>query len=462
MNERLTRRRALQTLAAGSLTGLAGCSLGSDGDTPSNTPTETGDGTPDGGDGSGTDSGVGLETLASGFQAPLDLAFVPDADLRYVADQQGQIFVHGSDGVRDQPLLDLRDAIATGYEMGLLGIALHPEFSDNRRLFVRYSSPSRQGTPSDFNHTFVLSEFRVSDDGLSASRDSEQTILEIPEPQANHNAGSVGFGPDGFCYVGTGDGGGGGDRGTGHVSDWYEANPGGNGQDVEENLLGSILRIDVDGSQQIRGEQRNYAIPAGNPLVGRPGLDEQFAWGFRNPWRMSFDGEDLFVGDVGQSAWEEVDLVEEGKNYGWNVREGAHCYGADSCPTSTPDDVRGGEELVDPIIEYPQDGDPIGGASVIGGVVYRGDALPALDGTYVFGDLNAGGKLFAATRPDRGGDGDGDGDGDGQWPKRVLPVAGGGAAKLQRLFSIERGPDGEVFVLGIGADGGGVHRLVPA
>jgi len=137
--------------------------------------------------------------------------------------------------------------------------------------------------------------------------------------------------------------------------DWYDANAGGNGQDVSENLLGSILRIDVDVDVDGNGggDDRNYAIPDDNPLVGTGGLDEHYAWGFRNPWRMSFgpDGR-LFAADVGQNAYEEVDVVERGGNYGWNVREGTHCFEAESCPDETPD----GDPLVDPIIEYPHDG----------------------------------------------------------------------------------------------------------
>ncbi|MFB6268069.1 MAG: sorbosone dehydrogenase family protein, partial [Halodesulfurarchaeum sp.] len=189
---------------------------------------------------------VGLETIADGFRVPLDLSFVPDSTLQYVAEQRGTIRVIEDGTVRSTPLLDLRDAVSTGYEKGLLGIALHPNFARNRRLFVRYSAPPGTDTPSEYDHTFVLSEFRVDGDGLRAARDSERVIMTIPEPQANHNAGSLAFGPEGLLFVGVGDGGAGGDQGTGHVQDWYGAVPGGNGQDVTANLLGSILRIDVD------------------------------------------------------------------------------------------------------------------------------------------------------------------------------------------------------------------------
>lgn len=470
-----SRRRFLAVAATSATLGLSGCA-GSDSRTDeqdatttakTTTPDETGTT-----DASGTQTtaqsaipdSVGLEKLASGLKLPLGVEFAPGADRRYVAQQFGRVFVHEADGLRDEPFLDLRETVVTGYEKGLLGIALHPNFADNRRVFVRYSAPPRSGTPSGYDHTFVLAEFEATADGRQVKRDSERTILEIPEPQGNHNAGSIVFGPDGYLYVGVGDGGAGGDRGTGHVDDWYDAVPGGNGQDVTENLLGSILRIDVD--QQADGKA--YGVPDDNPLVGTEGLDEHYAWGLRNPWRMSFDvpesasdsgadqtssglGEDFYVADVGQSGYEEVNLVEKGRNYGWNVKEGTHCFGADDCPDATPESVRGGEPLVDPIIEYPHSGAAVSGASVIGGYVYRGTALPGLEGTYVFGDLQASGRLFVATPTDDGG----------LWPTRVVEVAGDGDA-LGRIFSFGRDADGEVYVLGSGADRGTLYRVVPA
>jgi glucose/arabinose dehydrogenase len=460
-----SRRRFLQLACVGAVGGLAGCSqspdppaqartdqpnTGSTGDaagtstdraTTEGTPTASGTGTPP--------ESVGLEPVATGLGAALDVAFAPDADRRYVADQNGRILVHDADGLRDRPALDVRDRIESGGEKGLLGIQLHPDFTSNRRIFVRYSAPSRAGTPSNFSHTFVLSEFRTNDAGTRVDPDSERTILEIPQPQANHNAGDIAFGPDGYLYVAVGDGGAGGDRGRGHVDDWYGAVDGGNGQDVTENLLGSVLRLDVDTTDG----DRAYAIPEDNPLVGHDGLDEQYAWGFRNPWRMSFDGADLFVGDVGQSEYEEVSLVEKGGNYGWNVREGAHCFGADDCPTAT-DGVRDGEPLVDPIIEYPHGGAPVSGISVIGGAVYRGSAMPAARGVYVFGDLRVRGRLFAATRPDDGGD--------GPWSTTTVELAGQVGGEFENLRSFGRDADGELYVLGNTSEGGSLCRLVPA
>ena len=451
----MRRRGFLGTVALGATAGLAGCSK-SDSRQNATSPTGTTDGSPPG--------SVGLETLATGLQAPLGVAFATEADRRYVVTQPGRVFVHEPGGLRDEPFLDLRDTVETGSEKGLLGMALHPEFGENRRLFVRYSAPRRDGTPPDYSHTFVLAEFEATADGLRARRDSERTVLEIPEPQSNHNAGSVAFGPDGHLYVGVGDGGSGGDQGAGHADDWYDPVNGGNGQDVTENLLGSVLRIDVDD----RADGRGYAVPDDNPLVGGQGRDEHYAWGFRNPWRFSFDDGTLYVGDVGQNSFEEVSLVENGGNYGWNVKEGTHCFRRDDCPDATPQDVRGGEPLVDPVIEYPHSGDGVSGVSVIGGYVYRGSTLSALQGTYVFGDLQADGRLFVAQRPDDGTADAADGgtaeaaDDGGLWPTQVLPVSDEDASKLQRILAFGRDEAGELYVLGTGASGGGVHRVVPA
>jgi len=392
-----------------------------------------------------TESSVALETIASGLQSPLDVAFAPDAERRYIAEQRGLVHVHEG-GLREEPLVDLRETVVTGSETGLLGIALHPEFAQNRRLFVRYSSPTREEMSNDYNHTFVLAEFRVADDGRSVRPGSERTVMEIPQPQRNHNAGSIVFGPDGYLFVGVGDGGGGGDQGAGHVDDWYDPVSGGNGQDVTENLLGSVLRIDVDG----REGENGYAVPDDNPLVGQEGLDEQFAWGFRNPWRLSVDQGTLYAGDVGQSRFEEIDRVVSGGNYGWNVKEGRHCYEASDCPDLTPASVRGGEPLRDPVVEYPHSDQPVSGISVIIGNVYRGTAVPGLQGSFIFADYQARGRLFLA---EPGGD---------RWSTEVLPVASDDAGKLQQVVSMGRDDEGEIYVLGTGEDDGGLYRLATA
>jgi hypothetical protein len=283
--------------------------------------------------------------------------------------------------------------------------------------------------------------------GTTVPLDSERTVLEIPQPQANHNAGAVAFGPDGYCYVAVGDGGGAGDRGRGHVSDWYETNRGGNGQDVESNLLGSILRLNVDE----RDGEAPYAIPQDNPLVGDAGLDEHYAWGLRNPWRMSFDGEDLYAADVGQNQYEEVNLIESGGNYGWNVREATNCFDAQNCPSETPD----GTPLEDPIVEYDHGGDPPNGAAVIGGYRYRGLLLPGLDSRYVFADYILNGQLYVAEERETGlwetavVDLERE---DGDVPRHALAFGRMHNDELVLTTATESGPSG---------DSGAVHRIVP-
>jgi len=274
--------------------------------------------------------------------------------------------------------------------------------------------------------------FRATDDGRRVRRDTGRVVLEIPQPADFHNGGDLAFGPDGFLYVGIGAGGGGG----------------GGGQDVTTDVLGSVLRLDVDD----RTADRAYAVPDDNPLVGRTGLDEYYAWGFRNPWRLSFDDGDCFVADVGESDYEEVNRLEKGGNYGWNVREGTHCYREDTCPDRSAERNGGGEPFRDPIIEYPHPPteSAVSGVSVIGGYVYRGSTLPALEGAYVFGDFLPEGRLFAATRPD---------DGDGLWPTTVLEIDG--ETSLERLLSFGRDDEGEVYALGTATGGGGVFRVVP-
>jgi glucose/arabinose dehydrogenase len=452
-----SRRRLLRSLVAGATVAAAGCNHTTgtatrtrdrEGSPTGPSPTANGSPTSDVTPAAETPDAVALEPVAKGFRAGVDVAFAQDADRRYVVQQTGEILVHEPGGFRDQPFLALGGAVEAGGEKGLLGFALHPEFASNRRCYVRYSAPSRSGTPDDYSHTFVLAAFTATDDGLRARPDTERAILEIPEPQGNHNAGDLLFGPDGLLYVAVGDGGAGGDQGTGHVDDWYGDNGGGNGQDVTENRLGSILRIDVDG----RDGDRPYAVPEDNPLVGEQGLDEHYAWGLRNPWRMSIDpagdrvdaGPDLYVGDVGQNRYEEVDLVEKGGNYGWNVKEGTHCYGADDCP----DETSGSEPLLDPILEYPHSGNPVSGVSVIGGYVYRGDAIPGLVGRYVFADWRAGGRLFVAEQ------------GDGGWTASTL--SGPGSGDLEQVRSFARGPDDELYVVASDGDAWNVHRIVPA
>jgi glucose/arabinose dehydrogenase len=234
-------------------------------------------------------------------------------------------------------------------------MTFHPSFTSSGDVFFSYTVSGMGGTPL----TSIISSFHMAPGG-TIDPSSENLILSVDQPETNHNGGCLAFGPDDFLYIGIGDGGGRGD-------------PFNNGQDTT-TLPGSILRINVDGGSP-------YVIPAGNVFAGsstdRP---EIYAWGLRNPWRFSFDrvSGDLWVGDVGQNAWEEIDIIMSGGNYGWNILEGNHCYPADPC-----DDMG----LVPPFFEYSHDG---GDRSVTGGYVYHGNGLPSLAGMYIFGDYVSG------------------------------------------------------------------------
>jgi glucose/arabinose dehydrogenase len=333
---------------------------------------------------------VGLEQVAEGLTSPVKLVEPPDGSGRlFIIDQIGLIRVVSAAGeLLAEPFLDLRDRMVSlmpGFdERGLLGLAFHPDYTANGRLFVYYSAPLREGGPAGWNHTSHVSEFRVSADPNRADSDSERVVLQIDQPQFNHNAGTVLFGPeDGYLYISVGDGGGANDVGLGHTPEI------GNGQDLT-NLLGSILRIDVDGAEP-------YAIPDDNPFIDTIGRDEIFAYGLRNPYRLSFDlggDRDLFIADVGQELWEEVNLGIKGANYGWNIKEGTHCFDPDE-PHHSPEVCRDtgyllDDPLIDPIIEYTNHHQPGGlGSAVIGGHIYRGAALPQFHGRYIFGDWSA-------------------------------------------------------------------------
>lgn len=382
---------------------------------------------------------------------PVALASPADGTGRlFVADLPGVIRVVGA----DEPFLDIADRVVdlrSGYdERGLLGLAFHPRFRENGRFFVYYSAPLREGAPAGYDHTSRVSEFRAATPDR-ADPGSERVVLEVDQPQANHNGGSIAFGPDGYLYIPLGDGGGARDVGRGHP-------PGGNGQDLG-TLLGKILRIDVDGPEP-------YGIPADNPFVGREGRDEIYAYGLRNPWRMTFDagGEHrLFAADAGQYLWESVKIIVPGGNHGWNLREGNHAFDPENpyvSPAEVPRTGRRGEPLVDAIIEYPNAGQPGGiGQVVIGGYVYRGSTIPWLFGRYVFGEWSRAGAegdgiIFAATEGPKG-----------QWEFTEVGVAGSrtvGAYVLAFGEDMER----ELYVLtsksrGPAGKTGRVHRIVP-
>ncbi|ELY26728.1 blue (type 1) copper domain-containing protein [Natrialba magadii ATCC 43099] len=401
---------------------------------------------------------VGLETVADGLNAPIDLQFAEgETDRRFIVDQTGQIHIHGEDGLEDEPFLDIEDRMVELEgdfdERGLLGLAFHPNFEENGQFYVRYSAEGEEPeygapgaeVPETVDHLDTLAQFETADDdNTEADPDSEEILLEIPQPQFNHNAGPIAFGPDDCLYVSTGDGGGAGDDDEGHVDDWYPEIGGGNGQDTERNLLGGILRIDVDDDGD---EERNYGIPEDNPLVDtEENLPEYWAWGLRNPWGMSFENGELLAADVGQALFEIINHVEEGGNYGWNVWEGTHCFDPETpeeppedCPDSVSDDLpepRAGEPLLGPVIEYPQEvdmgryGDEANGdeengdeeedvergaatdngerdrigTAIIGGMMYEAGEIDDLENAYVFGDWSwdgeGPGRLFIAHPPE--------------------------------------------------------------
>jgi glucose/arabinose dehydrogenase len=302
---------------------------------------------------------VAFETVVDGLVAPLAVISANDGSGRiFVVQQGGQIRIVRDGALVAAPFLDISDRITSGGERGLLGLAFHPDYPTDPRLFVNYT---------DANGDTRVSSFTVDPSRPDeADPNSEVKILHIAQPYANHNGGALVFGPDGFLYISTGDGGSGGD-------------PHGNGQSLK-TLLGKILRIDVNHAEP----NLAYAIPPDNPFVGTAdALPEIFLFGLRNPWRISFDRAtgDLWIGDVGQSAWEEVDVARAGssrENYGWNTMEGNHCF--------NPPDGCAQTGLTPPLTEYSHQS----GCTVIGGNVYRGSAQPALAGGYLFGDYCSG------------------------------------------------------------------------
>src|SRR5215211_2489072 len=288
------------------------------------------------------------EQLAiSNLQRPVDLQ-VNGSGRLFVIEKAGRIRIIENDQLLETPFLDITERVGShGNEQGLLGLAFHPQYQENGRFFVNYT---------DTRGNTVIARFQVSSDPNAADPNSEVQLLGIDQPFPNHNGGVLTFGPDGYLYAGLGDGGSGGD-------------PFGNAQNTGV-LLGKILRLDVDSAEP-------YAVPADNPFG-----NEIWHYGLRNPWRISFDRltDDLYIGDVGQNAWEEIDFLEAGSpggaNFGWNYREGAHDYEGNS-----PDG------LIDPIAEYSHSE---GGCSVTGGYVYRGGTMPEWNGIYLYGDYCTG------------------------------------------------------------------------
>lgn len=369
-----------------------------------------------GGGGTGEIPPTGIDVQSAfpnlSFNKPVEMVQPPgDASLWFLLEKDGLIWMFANDSATTSPTLslDLTGRVDnTANEGGLLGMAFHPSFSGSGDVFLYYTETGSGTNPL----TSKVSRFAVNASGIIDST-TRSEVLSVDQPATNHNGGKILFGPDGFLYIGLGDGGG---------------NPDGRAQDTT-SLLGSILRIDVDN----RDPGLEYAIPSDNIFAGsRTDAPEIFAWGFRNPWRWSFDRSTglLWAGDVGQNTWEEVDLVTAGGNYGWEIKEGDHCFSP-----STGCDETG---LIDPVAEYSH---ALGDRSITGGYVYRGVSIPGVRGSYIFGDYVSG-RI-------RGFDVE-------EKPPAVRLLAETGLM----IASFAEEADGELYVLDF--TGGGIYKVVAA
>ena len=373
--------------------------------------------------GSTVDGCVCLEEFALGLRNPLAFRVPPDGSQRiFIAEQIGVVYIYHPDKTRNlQPFMDLQDSVyvtgRSGDERGFLGLAFHPEYATNRRLFVYYY------TISGFLSQTRLSEFLANPSNPDkVDVNSERPILEIPQPYGNHNGGDLFFGVDGYLYLTLGDGGAGGD-------------PQNYAQNLE-SLLGKVIRLDVDSPTE-----DSYAIPAGNPFIDVPGArPEIYAYGIRNIWRCDVDEGDavtgyghgrIICGDVGQNNYEEIDIIKRGANYGWNTREGYECYRQDLCGTLDE------EEL--PIHAYPRRD----GRSVTGGHVYRGCMNPNFYGKYFFGDF-AEGNMWTLEEDTSSG----------EWTRSDLKTCGPDVCSNgltgsypRNIMSFGEDADGEIYLL---------------
>lgn len=370
------------------------------------------------------DASVKLQLVSNNIPQPVAMNVARDGSNRlFICEKFGRVWMVQNGKSSEKPFLDVSDEIVKvnpGYdERGLLGIAFHPDFKTNRKFYVYYSVPSlTEGS----NHKSRISEFQVAANNAGmADKSTKRVLMEIEQPESNHNGGDMVFGPDGYLYVALGDGGGGGDK-HGTI---------GNGQNLT-TLLGKIIRIDVNGNP--------YSVPKDNPFVNNKDIrPEIWAYGLRNPWRISFDKQtkQLFAGDVGQNKFEEVDIIEKGGNYGWRVREGLHEFNAQS--------GAGNVKMIDPIHEYGHSD----GISIAGGYVYRGNAVPELKGKYVYGDYN--GKSWLLTKTGN------------TWANGSLELLDKPKENMQ-ILSWGEDEVGELYVLanlsGSGGNKGGVYKLV--
>ncbi len=364
----------------------------------------------------------------TGVDMPLRIILIANAGdgsgRIFAPTQQGVIYsLAGADAKQAEVFLDMRDKVAYSdktNEEGFLGLAFHPKFKENGELFVYYTNKKSP-------HQNVISRFRVSkDDPKKADPASEEILMVLDKPFWNHDGGTLAFGPDGYLYIAVGDGG-------------LANDPFGNGQNLSK-LLGKILRIDVDN----KSGDLPYAIPADNPFVDKTGArPEIWAYGLRNVWRMAFDPKTgvLWAGDVGQDVWEEIDLIEKGGNYGWNVREGFHPFVKKGAP-AVPD-TKGPEGMIDPIFEYHHDI----GKSITGGNVYRGKAIPELDGAYIYADYVSN-KVWALWY---------DADKKQVIANREIPTP-----KPIPVMSFGEDENGETYLTTYASDGQAIYKIKPA
>ena len=365
---------------------------------------------------------VNLKLVTDALTHPTAMAVTKkESTLLFVCEQEGRIRIIESGKLVPTPFLDINEDVIKkqGYdERGLLGLAFHPGYAANGKFYVYCSVPIQGGKGID--HQSEVREYTVSkSNSRMADKATMRRVLVVDEPQSNHNGGCIQFGPDGYLYISLGDGGGQKDQHGEY----------GNAQNLT-NLLGKILRIDVN--------KAPYAIPADNPFVNTPNArPEIYAYGFRNPWRFSFDLQthQLFAGDVGQDTYEEVDIVTKGGNFGWRPFEGMHAFKSSDPQPAHP---------LAPIAEYPHPE----GISITGGYMYRGKAIPALQGKYVFGDFM--GPVWNLSK----GAGN-------KWAKTKMSIAR--QAGYWQVYSFGEDLSGELYVLTVllDSDKGAVYKMVP-
>lgn len=351
------------------------------------------------------------------FASPLQMLQAPNDDTRWFVVERGgggnngKVIVFPNDAATTQKSEFLSIPVDATGEGGLLSIAFHPDFPTTPLVYVSYTRTGPD--PANFPLTSVISRFTSNDGGMTLDPASEEVILTLDQPFTNHDGGHLEFDQSGKLFIGFGDGGSGND-------------PLGNGQNVN-TLFGALLRIDVDGPPAMG---KNYAIPSDNPFAAGGGAPELYAWGLRNPWRWSFDRDTgrLWLADVGQDTWEEVDIIDKGGNYGWNTCEGAHLRGSTTVLCNNP-------ALINPIAEY----DHSQGCSITGGYVYRGVSIPDLFGDYLYGDVCSGTIWRLHENPGA--------------PAQVDPVISSGLT----VVSFAQSPDGEVYVVNLG---GTLHKIV--